>query len=900
MPQDNKAQPELKIKIEQVYDPLTRGSYLNPTAPWVGVEWDIDSCGRVTSRTTLELARLERLIKDYVAGSLSGCSVLIGGDRGAGKTSLVLKALERQRSSWIKKPPDIPLDESGSPECTLQEAPKPAPPVQSHYSFPRPFLVRVHGPKLFDVEPTDHPPRNAMRLIAESLCRALADEYGELFQLRAQNPQKLEEAAQFRMELDEGPTSYRIREMWATFSKRSDQLESILEEPGKGSTTAQAMKEILALATAVQLCQEIRKHKSEADEQENSREKKDKPQAPNGREARAESSEDRAFWRLFSRFMLDGGKLIHPLAGLFVGALTFFSLLRSSADLPVALFTAFLSGFTTTILLNFAAAKNRYSSMLPDASLASLDRTLPSLLRRIEEAGLYPIIVVDELDKQEDEDRDLDKLVRDLKYFVADQAFVCFLTGRSYYDKVVKENAKEASQREKVATFFTERILVSHTPDSLMKYLDKVLILEEVRNPGPNSSAPAGQSSQSVATAHLSTDSPRKANKKPSPSPEARLTFLKYYYLYRAKGHLADLSESIARDHKHDGTVHFATGEGMHEVPVYMDQVLYQLSVHAALSDPATLRTIRVEPDHLEALNRVLYEPARIWEEQDKDSFLLDEILGTGGDREVRETYKYAVDTLLDYLRHSIDEWRIEQTEHRGQLIADWHILSALLCGPIPLLKPDLKQGENRHFWTRPIHYDQKFVRTPLDKPEIIKFRSQPEYDFAMRRLKSLSALVEDLTRGEMTVLDLADIPGLLQYTRPHGMTWADLSWPRPELPESAPSELAIFHAAITARINEIRWLLYLSLISVRSNARQVSRNELEQLALQAASGDGAVDYTLLDTSVAAAEEHLRASISIKQDLRDLLNSSSGSEDITDWTREAHFLLNRLRALPPP
>jgi len=65
-----------------------------------------------------------------------------------------------------------------------------------------------------------------------------------------------------------------------------------------------------------------------------------------------------------------------------------------------------------------------------------LERDLPLLLKRVKDAGFAPIIVLDELDKVEDATESLHRFLKLTKHIVTDQSAFMFLTNRDYYEKL--------------------------------------------------------------------------------------------------------------------------------------------------------------------------------------------------------------------------------------------------------------------------------------------------------------------------------------------------------------------------------------------------------------------------------------------------------------------------------
>jgi hypothetical protein len=69
-----------------------------------------------------------------------------------------------------------------------------------------------------------------------------------------------------------------------------------------------------------------------------------------------------------------------------------------------------------------------------DWSERRLERELPALLRRVKDAGLAPIFVLDELDKVENVEEKLDDFLFLSKHIVRDHAAFLFLTHRDYFE----------------------------------------------------------------------------------------------------------------------------------------------------------------------------------------------------------------------------------------------------------------------------------------------------------------------------------------------------------------------------------------------------------------------------------------------------------------------------------
>ncbi len=104
-----------------------------------------------------------------------------------------------------------------------------------------------------------------------------------------------------------------------------------------------------------------------------------------------------------------GKDFLNPLTGLLAGGAAGAGVLMSGAVGTVKPLAAALAGLIaavgSTSVLNYSSSRTRKNSRESkstftwDTSIASLDRMLPVMVERIVDAGLAPIFVVDELDK---------------------------------------------------------------------------------------------------------------------------------------------------------------------------------------------------------------------------------------------------------------------------------------------------------------------------------------------------------------------------------------------------------------------------------------------------------------------------------------------------------------------
>ncbi|MDP3749698.1 MAG: hypothetical protein Q8Q88_21925 [Phenylobacterium sp.] len=455
--------------------------------PDIADDWPLPP--RAPFMASPSLARLQRDLARYTNGEIAGRSYLISGHRGAGKTALVLRAVENLRYESLQAA--LRTDFApGAHRLGLQ----------------RPMLVKLHGPSLLEPivekdetreeEQTDlldgdagsesaKPPpatkaekskavaHSALVQITIALYRQLASEAAGGYQIKARRfgrgraiPGE-EVAAQLILDLDAGADPAALRSYW----DRIGRLANGVFWPGRSDTvldklgvTNQGLKEVLALATAgqafrictgriTQTLDDIKSLKLEAITT-----------------AKASSNLKELIGRLGALGVggLTGAALwsTSPLAGVGAGALVW---LLGTASLGW--------DFTQTRKRD----KTDTYKFLPNKNVETLDRDLPVVIQRVRDAGLAPIFVIDELDKLAAPAESVSAIIARLKHIIADFGFFCFLTDRAYYDYVDHRIQETAYPTEH--TFFSERRLLIYGPPAFKAHLNEVLVLEGPQTP---------------------------------------------------------------------------------------------------------------------------------------------------------------------------------------------------------------------------------------------------------------------------------------------------------------------------------------------------------------------------------------------------------------------------------
>jgi len=433
---------------------------------------------------------LMRDLRRYTQGEVPGRSYLIAGHRGSGKTSMVARAIRELRADRLM-----------NSTRQLKSVDDPSAPK-------RPLLVKLYGPSLVQPLPptaaelqskaaakegegagdpvkTDSQPDDSAGAIAAekqaaltqaalaqitiALYRALVGEMAEGYGVHARayglrrEGEAIELAGQMALETDTGTSPATLRSFW----KRLDRLrfgvlwpraaDQQLETLGVND---QGVREIVALSTAGQafeVCSGVVNYKV------------------------TDRKSDSQSWDVQVKGKTDLQALLARLGTLGVGVGASAALSNEGPWAAVS-FGA-LVWLLGTISLGWTfqgkRARDRTAeyTFLRDRSLQTLDRELPLVIRRVRDAGLAPVFVLDELDKLEDPRRQIGEIVRNLKHLITDHGFFCFLADRTYFDHV--ERCTQAKAFPTEHTYFTERRLIAYSPAEIAEHVAGQIIAAE-------------------------------------------------------------------------------------------------------------------------------------------------------------------------------------------------------------------------------------------------------------------------------------------------------------------------------------------------------------------------------------------------------------------------------------
>lgn len=560
---------------------------------------------------------LKRDLRRYRNGEIDGKSFLIAGHRGAGKTTLVKGAIL-----------EVLKEEVGDR---------------------RPLMVLLHGPNLFDPAPApagadadapedgDQPdqPRfkdpvsRALVQIILSTYRSLAEEVVESYRLRLEerrrahngiNRELFERAAQLEMELDGFPEPDRLRDFWESAGFLYNGV--LFKEPTAGVQsprpphTDQGLRELVALYTGSLLYQRI---SGEFKKVETTRTESQGAKQEAGSEASGNAGTGEDGGTLAGVREIVSG-VLSLAAGSLAGAATLGNELLPPDLVPIpvqAVVLGLATALAASLVFRFSWSRTRERTLSmnrvfeEDVTRETLDRKVPLLIRRIHNAGLVPVFVVDELDKVEGLSGQIRTLVPHLKKLVAEQGFFCFLTDRTFFERVERNAVKAVYPIE--YTYFSDRLFVVFKPEALHGYLETIL---EVTGTG-GTGRPTGTAVEPA------TGSASRGSSAPGAHPTEGAgagvdseevldhSVLPYLLLRRSEMHAIDLRRQLSHFAREDGVLDLQPGQ-VRSSNAFKYDLLLQLAIEMTLADPLLADRIDASPAFARLAIDAMYYPTRL------------------------------------------------------------------------------------------------------------------------------------------------------------------------------------------------------------------------------------------------------------------------------------------------
>lgn len=391
---------------------------------------------------------------------------------------------------------------------------------------------------------------------------------------KARHPQldaMVELVASFEHEIYESPGPIRLREFW----RRLKILDcGILSPPEimfnrSAAPRAQGFRELIALAGVCEAHRRI-----------------------SGVFQKSDSDADEALQRLKAQLDVSGSgnTLISPLTSLVAGGAV-GGLVASHTDPTTATVAGVVAALTSTLVFKWSRSTEssrvmkREYHFLFDTSIATLDRVLPVLIDRLINAGLAPVFIVDELDKIDSADR-IFGMVRHLKKLVAETAFFCFLTDRSYFEDMRGRAAGQAYPLE--YSFFSHRLFVTYTASDLHRYLGGRLgeiAVTRVTDPATSGLPPI------VLV---------------PPDQRVEFALLRYLLLHRSEMHPLELQRLLANRDANPRMYDDLRLRGSYRI-----EIAQQVAMEIVLDDPEIVGRIQDEPEFQRLVYDALFYPSR-------------------------------------------------------------------------------------------------------------------------------------------------------------------------------------------------------------------------------------------------------------------------------------------------
>jgi hypothetical protein len=536
--------------------------------------------------------RLHSALRRYVRREIAGRSFLISGHRGSGKTTLVLQAiwdivqkpqpaelapllvrlqgpdlLPDPESLRPAKPPK-PAEENGSERAgdTAGAATEPKPPTTEK-------AAGASGDRALPQSLTER----ALRQITIAIYRAASQAFADGFERRMAAgdaavdglpvAERTELAARFRLALDEAPSPEVLRELY--------RLGGVLERgvlPAASSVdrTGRGMRELAALASAAAAFRVV------------------SGEIVSSRKESRSAEEERS--RSFSLDPATKDLVEKALALLLGGGVGTATL--AAGDPAMAALAGVGTALAAAGVLKLSGSRTRKRSaseeytFLADHDASTLERELPVLIGRLAEAGLAPVFVVDELDKVGGLQERMRTVVSQLKQFVSERAFFCFLTDRDYFEHLRDRALREPYPHEH--TYFTDHLFVLFRPADLHEHLHQLLDIEGTE-----------------------------------PRSEIDKELLRFLLLHRSKMHAVDLRRELHRMSDADGYIALetlsaedggSTGASARAL-AHVFAVTIQLAIEWLLArDPLRTR-LEEDPHFAQPVYDALYYPSRTWEQ---------------------------------------------------------------------------------------------------------------------------------------------------------------------------------------------------------------------------------------------------------------------------------------------
>jgi hypothetical protein len=448
-------------------EPLSRRALLQLRA----LDEPVPKAGHMKSdsfkRVVYELLR-------YCRGEIDGISVLIAGQRGAGKTTLVKLAIQDvmlQSDGLMPLPlmlhgptiidpkavPDRPAAAAAAAPLAVSTGTQGAPVLVVNTAPPAPPLT---PPVATNENKPPEEKERALRLIVTALYRSLSLTLYEAWlnaareapERRRTERELLALRAHLDLRLERAPDPDVLRKIWERAGFLHSGVAFYLRPARKegegprvrnsdppaiaGVRSDQGIREIVALASCADAYRVIISKPQETlgRKQQSDYVREMKFPGPTGGEKKEDDAKSKSAADKATPAVL--GTVASVLAGL---ASVY---VKDSSTLVVSIGTGLLVWIGSWVAMTYGVRTSRQEmrrelTMDIKWDIDRLERDLPFLIKRVKDAGFAPIFVLDELDKVEDAWDSLHRFLKLTKHIVTDQSAFMFLTNRDYYERLL-------------------------------------------------------------------------------------------------------------------------------------------------------------------------------------------------------------------------------------------------------------------------------------------------------------------------------------------------------------------------------------------------------------------------------------------------------------------------------
>lgn len=439
---------------------------------------------------TKESDALLKVLQRYWKQEINGYTTLVSGHRGAGKTTLVYMILDQARRSrrnwgeenykWVNenilpgKRKDLLYDRELLP--VYVDAPSLFGPLGKKPRKKKAPIDQGASPdktKNADINGDDETP---VELFLKNLMAAFyRDLTGHVTSraIKSDVIQDRELANHLSIDMDRAPDADLLRDYW----RRFDGLRyGLFFNHSDARPKDQPFRELSAICTAAQAYQKVIGDLEDKRSRKDNRKHEQASTPPvqplevhigNGKEKKEQSaSVSRLLTAGFFGFLSGGTVLVSELSAV---EPSFYFTVAGTTLLAASIGYGLSSMFSKT-------SRERQDGVQKDLSLhtdlGSLSRDLPALLQRTRLAGLYPVFVIDEMDKLENVREDINNVISHIKRLLADNGVFIFLCDRAYFEYLEVSDMEGKHLPE--ATFFQHRLFIAYRPVEIFNQLLEV------------------------------------------------------------------------------------------------------------------------------------------------------------------------------------------------------------------------------------------------------------------------------------------------------------------------------------------------------------------------------------------------------------------------------------------